>query len=171
MKTITLTYLNTSCLDCRGWRSEGAANTGYFDQSLDNVTWKAAYVPLAAVLDCRPEPPVVCSPPSVPAPKPQRALHGWEPPCISASGWVTAFTGLGVGQRRDGETSLLPPPPPKKKKGSSWFFIHSDPFKLCLWSTYGDQIVGKYVNKWKKYGLRFHICFKAIDHLSNLLYF
>uniref|UniRef100_A0A1D5PGM7 Leucine rich repeat containing 28 n=1 Tax=Gallus gallus TaxID=9031 RepID=A0A1D5PGM7_CHICK len=47
---------------------------------------KAAYVPLAAVLDCRPEPPVVCSPPSVPAPKPQRALHGWEPPCISASG-------------------------------------------------------------------------------------
>lgn len=35
----------------------------------------------------------------------------------------------------------------QKKKGSSWFFIHSDPFKLCLWSTYGDQIVGKYVNK------------------------
>lgn len=121
MKTITLTYLNTSCLDCRGWRSEGAANTGYFDQSLDNVTWKAAYVPLAAVLDCRPEPPVVCSPPSVPAPKPQRALHGWEPPCISASGWVTAFTGLGVGQRRDGETSLLPPPPPPKKKAAVGF--------------------------------------------------
>uniref|UniRef100_A0A8C3BUL8 Leucine rich repeat containing 28 n=1 Tax=Cairina moschata TaxID=8855 RepID=A0A8C3BUL8_CAIMO len=69
---------------CRGWRPERAANTGHLNQPFDNLTGKAAYVPFAAVLDCRPQPPVVCSAPPVPATKPQRAFHGWKPPCISA---------------------------------------------------------------------------------------
>lgn len=107
VKIVILIILNSSCLDFRGWRPEGATNTGHFNQSFDNVTWKAAYVPFTAVLDRRQKPPVVCSPPPVPTTKPQWALHGWKPPCIFATWWVTTVIGQGVGQRRDRKTNLL----------------------------------------------------------------
>lgn len=116
--------INSHCLfvDCRGWRPEGAANIGHLNQSFDNVTWKAAYVPFTAVLDRRPKPPVVCSPPPLPAPKPQRALHGWKPPCLFATWWVTTVTGLGVGQSRDRKTNF---PSPKEEKNAASYFLWS----------------------------------------------
>lgn len=169
VKTLTLIILSASRLDCRGWRPEGAANVGHFNQSFDNVTRKAAHVPVAAVPDCRPKPPVVCSPPPVPATEPQRALHGWKPPRVFATWWVTTVIGLrgGLDKRQEKQLSI---PKTEKKKGNKWLSLVVPTNSVCGVVTVIILLEEMLINK-QKSRLRFHVCFKAIGQLSNLLYF
>lgn len=165
---VILLILNAPCLDCRGWRPEGAANAGHFNQPFDNVTWKAAHVPFAAVPDCRPKPPVVCSPPPLPTTKPQRALHGWEPPRVFATRWVTTVIVLGGGSEEESKLSI---PTRKKNTFNKYFSLMLSHTNSVYRVVTVIILLENMLISEKICRLRFHVCFKAVDHLSNLLYF